>query len=107
MQDEKVMVRNSADPEQVEEASRKTRIKAKTEALDLKFVMSSVQGRRVMSRILESSGLNESTYRADPNRTYYVMGARDFGLNIQEELLTHCEEEHDLMVKEARKAKNG
>lgn len=67
MEDERIevkaYVKNASDPKQIKEAELKTRFDAKAAIEDMKFVLSSVQGRRVLWKLLTHCRVFESICR--------------------------------------------
>lgn len=103
----KSLVRNSADPRQVEAAGRKEGMRGEQEVNDLQVVMSTPNGRRFMRRlIVETAGLYRSSYLNGPtgrgSDPVFLEGMRNVGLQQFAEVCEHCPTEWTLAEKEHR-----
>lgn len=96
----KALVGNAADPEQVKKAGEKEKLGKEFEEADLKRVMSSAEGRRVFSRILQFCGSFKSPFAMDSNSAYYNMGHQNVGFKILADLSTSCPELYVKMIEE-------
>ena len=76
------------------------RVKRAREIEDIKWLMSSRQGRRVMWRLLEMSGPTRSSFDANALRMAFNEGNRNLGVQWLEEVLRNCPETYRVMVKE-------
>lgn len=92
---------NAADPQKVAEIDAKLKRKANVEEEDLRFVMGTPQGRRLMWRVLCTTGMRRSSYTGN-SETYFREGERNVGLRLQQELERIAFDEYLLMLKEAR-----
>ena len=73
----------------------------KTEAEDLKWLMSGPRGRRIVFRFLLRSGLWHSSFTGN-SETFYREGRREMGLWLWNLLQADCLEEYGLMIQEAK-----
>lgn len=92
---------NAGNPEAVKEARLKTSDRRDREIDDLRVVMSTVQGRRVINRIMEFCGMFRTSFTGN-SYTFFNEGQRNVGLFLYGEL----QEVPDLyldMIAEAKK----
>lgn len=92
---------NAADPQKVAEVEAKLKRKANVEEDDLRFVMATPQGRRVLWRVLCNTGMRRSSYTGN-SETYFREGERNVGLRLQQDIERIAFDEFLLMLKEAR-----
>lgn len=79
---EKSFVKNAADPQQVKEGGKKENEKHKVEALDLKTVLGTVQGRRFIWGLLCDCGIFQQSATDSGSWTYFNEGKRSVGLKL-------------------------
>jgi hypothetical protein len=79
------------------------RLAAQQEANDVKWLMSSEQGRRIMWRRLERAGVFRCSFTGN-STTFFNEGRRDIGLQDIGDIHAHAPEAYALMVAEAQKA---
>ena len=99
------LVRNSADPEQVKNASLKEQTRGERETNDLKSLMGTAHGRRFIRRVIaEIAGRDRSTYLTGPtgrdSDKDFLEGARNVGLQLLAEVRDVCPEQWLLAEKE-------
>lgn len=104
--DKRSFVGNAADGRQVEEARRKEKDKRKGEIEDLKVVLASKQGRRVLWRVLKHCKVFESIWDAS-SRIHHNAGRQDTGHFIMAEICSADEESLFTMMREAKEADDG
>ena len=75
------MTSNAANPEKVREAADKEKAVRDQELADFQFLMSTPQGRRFMTRLLDITGFQRSSFTRD-STTYFNEGARSIGLQV-------------------------
>lgn len=92
------MVKNVADPEQVNQADLKERINAKDETRDLLAVLATPQGRRVMWRVLTRCHLYHAGF-CEPNAMMFREGERNVGAWLQAEIIRAGPEAYIEMMK--------
>lgn len=73
------LVSNASDPRDIERATRKTRLSRKDENRDLRTVLGTVEGRRVLWRLLEHCRVFSSVYDDHGPRMAYYSGRQDVG----------------------------
>lgn len=83
---QEAFVKNAADEKQVKKAESKENIKRTKELNDIRDVMSTDSGRRLMWRILEKCQTFGSVNRASGSQTYYCAGQQDVGHFLMGEL---------------------
>jgi hypothetical protein len=72
---------NASDPDKVREAAQREKSVRDLELEDFKFLMSTPQGRRFMTRMLDITGFQRSSFTRD-STTFFNEGARSVGLQI-------------------------
>lgn len=76
---------------------------AKTEVADLRFLMSSKNGRRIACRLLGEMGVWQSSFNSDALQMAFREGRRSIGLSLTAKLMNACPENYFLMLEEYRK----
>lgn len=71
----------------------------KTAADDIKWMMSSPRGRRIVWWLLEIAGVYKTSYPCDANMPFRE-GGRNIGLQIQARIIEHCPDAHIAMLNE-------
>lgn len=96
-----VTMHDTDDSLQARDEARQTRTKntRQQEADDLKWLMSTEQGRRVAGRVLAMTGIHQSSFTGN-SETFFKEGRRSVGLLLEAEITTHCFPEYLLMLKE-------
>lgn len=101
------------DPTDLEGLERARDRKAKrdrnnrdTEESDLKWLMGSRRGRRIVYRLLEQAGVFRSVFNTNAMQMAFSEGCRNYGLRTLTLLTTHCPELYAAMLKEARDARD-
>lgn len=79
------------------------RLAREVEANDIKWLMSSKQGRRVMWRRLERAGVFRTSFTGN-SETFFKEGMRNMGLLDIADITTHAPEGYALMLTENTKA---
>ena len=77
------------------------RLARQVEANDIKWLMSSKQGRRIAWRLLERAGVYRSSFTGN-SETFFREGQRDQGLRLIADIHTHCPDAYALMLTEAK-----
>lgn len=96
------MVKNAADPEQIEEASLKIRHNRKLELDDIRRVLESDYGRRFVWRYLGICRVFESSWSPSAAIHFYE-GQRDIGLKLIADITESNDEALILMMRESKK----
>lgn len=68
---------------------------------DIKFVMDSEQGRRVIWSLLEKGQVFGTCFNVDPNITAFNEGQRNLALVLLQRVMTHCPDQYLKMAAEA------
>ncbi|HHT1685082.1 TPA: hypothetical protein ACTYOT_003257 [Raoultella ornithinolytica] len=68
---------------------------------DIRFVMDSAQGRRVIWRVLEQGKVFSSCFAGDPHVTAFNEGQRNLALALFQRVMAHCPEQYLKMAAEA------
>ncbi|HHH3523470.1 TPA: hypothetical protein ACPZBZ_002729 [Enterobacter hormaechei subsp. steigerwaltii] len=80
---------------------RKKRDLEQREKDDIKFVMDSEQGRRVVWGLLEKGQVFGTCFNVDPNITAFNEGQRNLALVLFQRVMTHCPDQYLKMAAEA------
>jgi hypothetical protein len=78
---------------------------AERDAEDIRKVMSTESGRRVIWSVLEQGKVFASTFAVDPCVTAFNEGQRNLALALFSRVMTFCPEQYLKMADEARKEK--
>lgn len=68
---------------------------------DIKFVMDSEQGRRVVWGLLEKGQVFGTCFNVDPHITAFNEGQRNLALVLFQRIMTHCPDQYLKMAAEA------
>ncbi|EMZ3531760.1 TPA: hypothetical protein ACPZW1_000839 [Enterobacter hormaechei subsp. hoffmannii] len=68
---------------------------------DIKFVMDSEQGRRVVWSLLEKGQVFGTCFNVDPHITAFNEGQRNLALVLFQRVMTHCPDQYLKMAAEA------
>ncbi len=93
------LVKNASDKDQLKAAEQKLKLREKLEIDDLQFILSSVQGRRVMWRFLIQCKVFETIWESSA-KIHYNSGRQDVGHFIMSEIIRANEDAYLLMMKE-------
>lgn len=95
------------DPQDIEaqqsaEANRRTarKLDQESEESDLKWLMGSRRGRRIVWRLLAQAGVFRSSFALNAVQMAFNEGNRNFGQHTLGLIHTHCPELYPVMVKE-------
>lgn len=95
---------NSADENQVKAAGKKVKAKVNQDVADIKWQMGSVQGRRVVWRLLRDAGIFTTSFvPRDASQTAFNEGRRNYGLKLFSVVMEFCNDHYLEMVKENSK----
>lgn len=99
--------RNLADPKQVEESDRRSKSQRQQEIEDVIRIMSTDNGRRFMTRMLDITGFQKSSFTGN-STTFFNEGMRNIGLMLWADIQEVPPELYLKMLQEQReKGKNG
>lgn len=88
--------------EEKREADAAKRLAREQEIADLKWLMSSKRGRRIMWRLLEMSGPFRATFSTNSMTMAFNEGNRNLGNRLLNEVMTLCPEMFPVMLKEQK-----
>ena len=85
-----------------EKAEKEVRAKLdrENEEADLKWLMGSKRGRRIVWRLLENSGVFRMSFNTNAMQMAFAEGNRNFGNRTLSLIHSHCSELYPQMVKE-------
>jgi len=98
---EKAKTFNAADEDQVKTRKRKDERLRERELNDLRQVMSSVEGRRFVWRLLEKAGVYKTSFTGN-STTFFNEGQRNMGLMVLGDVHEACAEMYLEMMREAQ-----
>ncbi len=100
---QKALVKNSADKEQVKKAGTKKRLQRRQELADLKALLDLPQGRRVIWGLLTKMNAFATCYDRDPNTVYFKLGAQNLGFELLADVgRAHPTALTDMMTQQAK-----
>ena len=85
-----------------DERARREALVRDQQADDLRWLMSHKQGRRVMARILEQSGVEQISFTGN-SQTFFNEGARSVGVPLLNEVKHNAWDHYITMLEETRK----
>ncbi|ECF1703347.1 hypothetical protein E1B77_20810 [Salmonella enterica subsp. enterica] len=89
------------DEIQLEELERKQREREERDAEDIRHVLSTDKGRRVIWWLLEKGCVFSSTFNADPHIAAFSEGQRNLALAVFSRVMAACPEHYLQMAEEA------
>lgn len=87
------------------EADARKRLVREEEIADVRWLMSSERGRRIMWRLLALAGTFRLSFNTNAMQMAFNEGNRNLGNQLFSEVMTHCPERYPAMVKEQQDAK--
>lgn len=94
---------NASHPGRVDARNRRERRARERRDNDVKWLMSTPEGRRVAWHLLSMAGLFRTSFTGDSNTTCFNEGQRNLGLMLQSDILQVCPEKYLLAMKEAKR----
>lgn len=85
---------------QKQERETRDRLSRETEEADIKWLMSSKRGRRVIWRLLDQAGVFRLSFNTNAMSMAFAEGNRNYGLRILALIHTLCPELYPTMIKE-------
>lgn len=82
------------------EQARVRKVSKDTEESDLKWLMGRRQGRRIVWRLLEKSGVFQSVFNTNAMAMSFAEGKRNYGLEMLTMIHVVCPEQYQTMLKE-------
>ena len=95
---------NASDPKQIADVEGKAKRKSSQEDSDLLAVMSAPEGRRLLWRYLEITGIYKLSYTGN-SETFFNEGQRNIGLKLLAEIQRVAPAEYMEMVRESNSTK--
>jgi hypothetical protein len=89
----------TANEEARRERARQLRTERYLASEDIKWLMGTKRGRRIVWRLLERTGVYRSSFTGD-NETFFREGERNVGLMLMAQINESCPESYTLMMKE-------
>ena len=89
------------EPEPARDPKNAKLAKRHAEANDIRWLMGSKQGRRVMARFVEHCGVYRSTFTGN-SETFFKEGMRNVGLFLVAEIQRHAPDAYAQMTNESR-----
>ncbi len=96
---------SSAEEEDLRQAKTRQEQLRRQEKDDFRRVMSSMQGRRLVWRLLERCGIYRTSFTGESSTTFFNEGRRNIGLWVTDEIFESCPEAHNQMTSENRNNK--
>jgi hypothetical protein len=84
-----------------EKSGNKDKLATQTEAEDIKWLMSSKRGRRILWRQLDRAGVFRLSFNTNSMTMAFAEGARNEGLRLIALIHRHCADLYPTMLKEA------
>ncbi|EOC1198851.1 hypothetical protein AAAW50_003050 [Cronobacter sakazakii] len=91
------------DEGQTPEQVKKQQMREERDADDIRFVMGSEKGRRVVWQMLEKGSVFSTTFSMDPHATAFNEGQRNLALALFQRVMSVCPELYLKMADEAAK----
>lgn len=92
---------NASDEDQVKTRKRRDERVRDRELADLRLVMSSVEGRRFVWRLLEKAGVFRTSFTGN-STTFFNEGMRNMGLMVLGDVHEACAAEYIVMMNESK-----
>jgi hypothetical protein len=84
-----------------EDKATRERLRAEVEELDVKWLMGSKRGRRIVRRLLEQAGVFRLSFDTNAMRMAFNEGNRNYGNRTLDQILKACPELFQVMLKES------
>ena len=82
------------------ERSERTKLLGQAEVEDLKWLMGSKRGRRIVWRLLDQAGVFRLSFNTNAMQMAFAEGNRNFGNRMLAQVNAHCPELFPVMLKE-------
>ena len=104
MTEERSLVRNAGDVQQIRKAEQKSRLRIKEELADIRALIESPVGRRFFWRYLGICGINQESFvPGAPDSTAFNEGKRNIGNRLLSDIMEAKAEAYIQMMQEAKK----
>ncbi len=91
---------NASDEESVKNAKQKEKNRLDTELADIKLLLGKQWGRRIVYKLLERTGLYQTSFNSDSNVMSLHEGERNIGLWLLDKVAAADIDQYVLMLKE-------
>lgn len=99
LNEKKAFVGNAADENQVRDAEKKSKYGRERDLEDMKFILSTSQGRRMLWRYLEHCGIYKDSFTGN-SATFYNEGRRAVGIKLLDDITAADPDTYLTMMKE-------
>lgn len=89
-----------AQAEEQQQREQRAKLEAQTEVEDLKWLMGSKRGRRIVWRLLDQAGVFRLSFNTNAMQMAFAEGNRNFGNRTLAQVNAYCPELFPLMLKE-------
>lgn len=96
----------AAPTESADDSKLRNRLESESEAADLKWLMGSRRGRRIVWRLLDQSGVFRLSFNTNSMQMAFNEGNRNFGNRTLAMIHAQCPELYPVMVKENANERN-
>jgi hypothetical protein len=93
------------EQERVERDEQEAKRRRARELKDIKAVMGTIEGRRVVWSILDSAGIFKTSFTGETNSTIFNEGQRNGGLRLFSDIMESCPDLYLNMADEAKEPK--
>ena len=100
---QKPLVKNATDEGQIKNAQIKEKLASEKKLNDLRFLLSTEQGRRFIWDLLSNCGIYKESADASGSWTYYKEGRRSIGLSVLAQVVEADPDSYLKMMKESKK----
>lgn len=101
----KPLVKNASDESQIQSARIKQKLGEESEANDLRFILSTEQGRRFIWKLISKCGVFRQSFTGN-SQTFFMEGERNIGLFILDSVMRADPESYLKMYVQAKKEGN-
>ena len=88
------------------EQARRGKLARETEVDDLKWLMGSKRGRRIVWSHLDRAGVFRLSFNTNSMQMAFNEGQRNAGLQLLAQINTHCPEQYQAMIQEQKDERN-
>ena len=86
--------------------AKRAKLARETEVEDMKWLMSSKRGRRIVWGLLERAGVFRLSFNTNAMQMAFSEGGRNAGLYLVAMINTHCPEQYQAMLQEQKDERN-
>lgn len=91
---------DAQDDEHRERTRTQKKLARDTEAADIRWLMGSKRGRRIIRRLLEHAGVFRLSFNAESLQMAFAEGRRNEGLRLLNMIHAHCADKYPVMLQE-------